>query len=234
LLQPHHDVVALATLGHRGGVAPSHRPVTVRDLVDQAERELDARGLERPHVAGNSLGGWMALELARRGRARTVCAISPAGSWTAGTEEQTAGVRKIRRSILLARLGRALPMNVLMRSGFVRRMVFRDVAEHGDRLTVAQALEATRDLLGCVISDDMLTLDEGIPHLAELACPVTLVWGDGDRLLPFEINGAVARRRIPSAEITIVPGAGHVPMIDEPERVAEAILRSTGTIQSDD
>jgi pimeloyl-ACP methyl ester carboxylesterase len=234
LLDPHHETIALTTLGHRGGFAPSRRPVTVRDLVDQAERELDAQGLERAHLAGNSLGGWMALELARRGRARTVCAIAPAGSWTAGTEEQTAGVRKIRRSILLARLGRALPMSMLMRSALVRQMVFRDVAEHGERLTAAQAREATRDLLGCVISDDMLTLDEGIPPLDDPPCPISLVWGDCDRLLPFEINGAVACRRIPSAEITIIPAAGHVPMIDEPEGVAEAILRSTGTMQPDD
>src|SRR5580765_7340519 len=108
LLEPHHDVVALTALGHRGGASPSRRPVTVRDLVDDAERQLDERGLSRPHVAGNSLGGWMAIELARRGRARTVCALSPAGFWTAGTHEQTAGVRKIRRAIRHARLGRPL------------------------------------------------------------------------------------------------------------------------------
>ena len=52
-----------------------------RQLVDDCERQLDELGIDRPHVAGNSLGGWTALELARRGRARSVCAFSPAGTW---------------------------------------------------------------------------------------------------------------------------------------------------------
>ena len=116
LLTPHHEVMALNALGHRGGAAPSRRPVTVRDVVDDAERMLDERGLDRPHIAGNSLGGWMAIELGRRGRARSVCALSPAGMWTAGTAEQGAGVRKIRRAIRAARMGRPVPFVIAPRS----------------------------------------------------------------------------------------------------------------------
>jgi pimeloyl-ACP methyl ester carboxylesterase len=56
-LEPFHDVVALTALGHRGGAAATQRPVTVRELVDHTERALDAHGLDRPHIAGNSLGG---------------------------------------------------------------------------------------------------------------------------------------------------------------------------------
>src|SRR3954454_7098836 len=80
LLEPHHEVVALTALGHRGGAAAGPGTVTVGALVDHAEQALAERGWDRPHVAGNSLGGWMAIELARPGRARTVCALSPAGS----------------------------------------------------------------------------------------------------------------------------------------------------------
>jgi pimeloyl-ACP methyl ester carboxylesterase len=227
-LDPHHELVALTTLGHRGGAAPSHRPVTVRDLVDEAERELDARGLERPHIAGNSLGGWMAIELARRGRARSVCALSPAGSWTAGTAEQTSGVRKIRRSIRMAQLGRALPMSLLMRSAYVRRLVLRDVAEHGERLTPAQTAEATRDLLECIVAEDILPTEDQIQPLDPLPCPITLAWSGEDKLLPAEINGAVARERLPQARFVVLPGTGHIPMIDDPENVARTILEAAG------
>jgi pimeloyl-ACP methyl ester carboxylesterase len=229
LLERHHEVVALTTLGHRGGRTPSRRPVRVSDLVDEAERELDAHSLKQPHIAGNSLGGWIAIELARRGRARTVCALSPAGSWTAGTAEQTASVRKIRRSITLARLGRALPMSLLMRLGLVRRLVLRDIAGHGDRLTAAQATEATRDLLGCVVADDMLSMREEFGPLDPPPCPITLAWGAEDKLLPLEVNGAVARGRIPQARFVELGGVGHVPMIDDPERVARTILQTTDT-----
>jgi pimeloyl-ACP methyl ester carboxylesterase len=228
LLEPHYEIVALTALGHRGGAAASSRPVKVRDLVDDAERALDERALQRPHIAGNSLGGWMAIELARRGRARTVCALSPAGSWTAGTVEQTVGVRKIRRAIWTARLGRALPTPLLMRSAVVRRLVLRDVAEHGDRLTAAQAVEATQDLLDCAVADDILSTDEEIAPLDPLPCPITLAWGSDDAVVPIDVNGAVARARLPDARFVVLAGVGHVPMIDDPESVARTIRQTTG------
>jgi pimeloyl-ACP methyl ester carboxylesterase len=78
LLEPDYDTIALTALGHRGG-RPGFAGVTVQDLVDDAERSLDDLGIGRPHLVGNSLGGWMAIELARRGRAASVCALFPAG-----------------------------------------------------------------------------------------------------------------------------------------------------------
>jgi len=229
LLEAHHEVDAVAALGHRGGASARNRPVTIGDLVDEVERYLDERGQARPHLAGNSLGGWMAIELARRGRAASVCALSPAGSWTAGTAEQTIGVRKIRRAILLARLGRALPMGLLMRSALVRRLVLRDVAVHGDRLTAAQALGANRDLLACAIADDVLSTDEEIAPLDPLPCPVTLAWAEEDAIEPIELNGPVARQRLPRADFVVLAGVRHVAMIDDLQRVARVILDTTGT-----
>jgi pimeloyl-ACP methyl ester carboxylesterase len=127
----------------------------------------------------------------------------------------------------MARLGRALPMSLLMRLAVVRRLVLRDVAAHGDRLTAAQTAENTRDLLGCVVAEDMLSTDEEIEPLDTLPCPITLAWAAEDKLLPLEINGAVARGRIPQARFVELPGVGHVAMIDDPESVARTILRTT-------
>jgi pimeloyl-ACP methyl ester carboxylesterase len=217
-LQPHRDVVALATLGHRGGAPAARRPVRVRDLVDHTERALDERGLERPHLAGNSLGGWMAIELARRGRARTVCA----GAWTAGTAEQTVGARKIRAARRGARLGRGVP--VLMRSPAARRLALRAVAVHGERLTADQAVQAGRDLVECPIVDDILATDEQIAPLDPLPCPITLAWAGADAITPLELNGAVARARLPQARFVALSCVGHVPMIDDPQGVAATIL----------
>jgi pimeloyl-ACP methyl ester carboxylesterase len=226
LLDSEHEIVALTALGHRGGAEPARRPVTVADMVDDAERALDELGLERPHIAGNSIGGWMAIELARRGRARTVCALSPAGSWHAGTAEQTDGVRKIRRSIAGARLGRPLPMRFVFRSATARRLTLREAAQHGDRLSAAQVDEATRDLLACTVADDLLVTDEEIAPLDPLPCPVTLAWSGEDRILPLDVNGAIARKRLPQARFVVLPGVGHVSMIDDPAGVADAILRA--------
>jgi pimeloyl-ACP methyl ester carboxylesterase len=226
-LEPHHDVIALTALGHRGGAAATHRPVTVRELVDHTERTLDAHGLDRPHIAGNSLGGWMAIELARRGRAQTVCALSPAGTWTAGTAEQTDGVRKIRRAIRNARLGRALPMSALLRSATVRRTVLRDAANHGEHLTAMQALEATRNLLACTVAEDILTTSEELAPLDPPPCPITIAWSADDALLPVDVNGATARQRVPRARFVVLADVGHVPIIDDPQKVARTIRQVT-------
>src|ERR1039457_6000148 len=78
-LKAHHQVLAPTLMGHHGGATPVERPVRLRHLVDDIERILDQSELDRPHFAGNSLGGWIALELAGRGRASSVCALSPAG-----------------------------------------------------------------------------------------------------------------------------------------------------------
>jgi pimeloyl-ACP methyl ester carboxylesterase len=225
-LERYHDVVVPTALGHRGGAPSILRPARVRDLVDHAEQMLDDRGVAQCHLAGNSLGGWMAIELARRGRALSVCALSPAGSWSAGTGEQTSGVRKIRRARRMARAGRALPMSVVMRSGTARRLVLRDVAERGERLTAAQALGATEDLLGCDVLDDVLDTDEELAPLDPLPCPVLLAWSGEDRILPVALNGVVARTRLPAAQFTVLPGVGHVPMFDDPERVARVLLET--------
>jgi pimeloyl-ACP methyl ester carboxylesterase len=226
-LEEHHDVVTPALLGHRGGT-PRTRQVRIVDLVDDVERTLDRHRLQQTHVVGNSLGGWVAIELARRGRAATVCALSPAGFWGAGSAAQTIGVRKIRRAVRMARLGRPLP--VLMRSPRVRRLAFRDVAVHGDRLNPGQATDATRDLLACTIVDDILTTCEEVAAVQSLPCPITLAWSGADAIVPLNLNGTIAADRIPHARFTVLPGVGHVPMIDAPDLVAETILDAVSTL----
>jgi pimeloyl-ACP methyl ester carboxylesterase len=80
LVSGHHRVYAPTADGHRGGSAAPRRPATMADMVDAAERYLDECGLDRPHLAGNSMGGLVAIELARRGRAASVCAFSRGAS----------------------------------------------------------------------------------------------------------------------------------------------------------
>src|ERR1700688_1920640 len=78
-LEPHHDVIVPTLAGHGGGppldpdIAPS-----VHALADGIEIELDRLGLQKVHIAGNSLGGWVVIELARRGRALSLVLFSPA------------------------------------------------------------------------------------------------------------------------------------------------------------
>lgn len=228
-LTEHHEVIALNALGHRGGPAARKHPTSVRDVVDAAEAMLDDRGIDKAHLAGNSLGGWMAIELALRGRALTVCALSPAGFWDAGDHGQTAGVRKLRRMAALTRSTQPV-QPLALRSALVRRLSMRDIACRADRLTPAQALAAATDLIECTITEDLLATDEQIAPIPELPCPITLAWSGKDAILPPSINGRTAQTRLPQARYKILPDVGHVPMIDDPELVATTILATTGAI----
>ncbi|MFD3745450.1 alpha/beta fold hydrolase [Nocardia sp. NPDC058633] len=227
LLAPHHEIISPTALGHRDGPPAVERPTRCAHLVDNVERDLDARGLHQVHIAGNSLGGWMAIELARRGRAVTVCALSPAGFWDSGSASHSASTGRIAHALTLAKLGR--PVTPLaLRSPLVRRIILRDIAVRGDRATHAAALDISRDLLECTVTADLLGTDEQIAPLDPLPCPITLAWSEHDRILPAQIYGTVAQQRLPDAHYRILPSVGHVPMVDNPRLVAETILETTG------
>ena len=140
LLAEDFDVVALNALGHRGGpAAGDSRPATIEALTDAAERQLDELGIEQAHLAGNSLGGWMALELARRGRARSVCALSPAGFWDevggrTGAHLQGAAARRCATSAAAgASRRRSARSRALSPLGDARRLPPRRPGEPGGR-----------------------------------------------------------------------------------------------------
>jgi pimeloyl-ACP methyl ester carboxylesterase len=225
LVSRDHHVIAPTAAGHRGGPQLVGK-ASVGALTDDIERLLDARALNRVHIAGNSLGGWIAIELARRGRAITVCALSPAGFWTPGANDQTKAINKIRRTRRLAQIARPIAPATL-RIPQIRRQTMRDVAEHGERLTPARAVGAMLDLLGCTNIDDLLTTSESVAPLASLPCPVTLAWGARDKIFPPHINGDTARQRLPRATYVLLPDVGHVPMIDNPRLTADTILAAT-------
>src|SRR4051794_9981898 len=158
-LEERFEVRSLGLAGHFG-CAPFADGVEVgaAALFDALERDLDDAGFDTVHVCGNSLGGWAALELAKRGRARSCVAISPAGGWEAGSRQE----KRLKR--LFTRLNRtsvwANPRRetLFLRPG-VRRLAMRDVAEHGDRMTPRQAAELLQGSAECPIYWDLF---EGI------------------------------------------------------------------------
>lgn len=223
LLSDDFEVIAPTAAGHRGGPsAPAG--LTIARLVDDVEGLLDARGLPQAHLAGNSMGGWMALELARRGRALSVCALSPAGCWTPGGRDETHATSTIRTGRRLARVAGPL-VPLALRSQRLRRTVLRDAAEHADRLTPSQAVEMVRDLAACTAAPDLLGTTEYVQPLTA-PCPITLAWSLRDRIFPPEINGTNARRLIPDATYLELADVGHIPMIDDPALCASVIRQA--------
>jgi pimeloyl-ACP methyl ester carboxylesterase len=198
------------------------------DMVDATEHYLDQRDLDRPHLAGNSIGGYIAIELARRGRAATVCALSPVGFWSAGDGLQTEASKAVDKNRANARRLRPLAP-LLFKSATVRRLGMRDGACRGDRLSAARIVEIADDgIASSVVADDLLASEWQIQPLNPLPCPVTIAWSEKDALLPVAKYRTNAQERLPQATFTILPGVGHIPMIDDPALVARTILAVTG------
>jgi pimeloyl-ACP methyl ester carboxylesterase len=229
VLSDHHQVFTPTLLGHCGGPPVRRRPVRIWDVIDAAEEYLDENGLQRPHLAGNSMGGFVALELARRGRAASVCALSPAGFWSTGDDSHARAAGKVRRVAVMSRLSRPVAP-LIFRSATVRRIAFRflNSARHGDRLPALQAVGAANDVVACTVTNDLLsTAEEQVAPLDPLPCPITIAWGEKDSLFPVETYGQVARERLPGATFEILPDVNHVAMMDDPDLVARTILAVT-------
>jgi pimeloyl-ACP methyl ester carboxylesterase len=231
LLSSYHQVFTPTLLGHRGGPPVQCRPATIWDVIDAAEEYLNEHGLQRPHLVGNSAGGFVALELARRGRAATVCALSPAGFWSTEDGSKSRADKKVLRSATMSRL--ATPVGPLIfKSATVRRLSLRflNTAYHGDRLAAARLNELCQDTVGCTVTNELFsTDDEQIAPLDPLPCPITIAWSEKDSLLPVAIYGKIARERVPQATFEILPDVNHMAMIDDPDLVARTILAVTGT-----
>jgi pimeloyl-ACP methyl ester carboxylesterase len=235
LLSGHHQVLTPTLLGHSGGPQVQRRPATIWDVIDAAEVYLDENGLQRPHLAGNSLGGFVAIELARRGRASTVCALSPAGfrSTGRGAPAQDVASRKVHKIAAISLLAvLAGPLGPLVfKSAVVRRLALRflNSARHGDRVPAGRLLELCRIITNCSVGRQVLsTEEEQVAPLDPLPCPITLAWSEKDSLLPLAAYGEVARERLPAATFEILPDVDHVPMLDDPALVAQTILTVTG------
>lgn len=230
-LRSYHEIYAPTAIGHRGGPPVARRPAAIGDVVDWAEGYLDEQGLERPHLAGHSMGGFVAIELARRGRAATVCALSPGGFWSSGDGLRKRTMAKVVDSAGMARLTRPITP-FAMKSATIRRLWFRgSAAVHGNRITAQRGVEIIDEYLACTVKNEIFSTDEEqIAPLDPLPCPITLAWSEKDAMLPVAAYGPTARERLPRAAFTILEDVGHDPMMDDPALVARTILASTGAL----
>jgi pimeloyl-ACP methyl ester carboxylesterase len=229
LLRDSHEVFAWSLPGHSDG-EPWDRSVafSISSYADAVEAQLDARGLDRVHLAGNSLGGWLALELAGRGRALSVVGVCPAGGWEAHSADERRLARYFRRNrLLLKYFGRALPF--VARHTSLRRLALRDVVTDGRKIPAASALALFEGAKACEVFDEVLGLIDTDARFAPqpIACPVRILYSSNDRLLRWPSCYGTMRRQLADAEWVCLDGLGHVPMWDSPEVVAAAILEHT-------
>ena len=222
-LTAHRTVYAVDLPGVGGSsstrVAAPSNPQAFADVV---EVWIKAIGLDRPHVAGNSLGGGIALELARRGAASSATLISPIGFWTAIEDLYCRWVLRGIRALAVA-LRAITP--VLLRFTVLRTAFFWPVVGRPWRLTPEQALAASSALVKTTAFQETL---QGCSvyraHMGRVPdVPLTTAWGTRDALLP-RCQARRARRAFPHSRFVWLQGCGHVPMTDDPPAVAAVLL----------
>lgn len=227
-LSARYEVIAPTLAGHDGGPPfDAHGPLTFASSADHLERHLDEIGVGSAHFVGNSLGGGLTLELAKRGRARSVVALAPAGGWSEGDGEAKRLARFFAQQLRITRLsGRRI--NTVMKRSWSRRMALREVMSHGELVSQADAVDLALTAVRCQIANQAIQALRADKNLAlqdldRIDCPVLLASPEFDRILPAERHAPRFRREIPGVESRMLPGCGHVPMWDDTRLVVRMI-----------
>ena len=228
-LERRHDVLAPTLAGHAGGPLVEPDRLNGALLVDEAERSMDEAGFATAHIAGNSLGGWIALQLAVRGRADTVVALAPAGGWAEGDESHQ---RTLALQAALHDMAKeAAPhAEAIMASPGGRRRATQYLTTNFEHIPAELLAHQLRGAAGCAAQPliDQALRDRWSLDAQRIACPVRIVWGTADRLLPWP-SAAVRYRHewLPHADWVELEGIGHCPQLDVPLETSQLILGAT-------
>jgi pimeloyl-ACP methyl ester carboxylesterase len=203
---------------------PDGVPPTVANLVDGLARSLDDLGIELPvDIAGNSLGGTMALEAAARGIARTVVAISPPGLWR---EHPPPHVKHVFRALRLMATNFTSVLKASVSIPLLREILLAVPLSAGSaRMPAFEARGAIDDLAGSTAFEETFEHTRAPFFGRHIRMPVTVAFGDRDWILP---RGSRCGKELPAHTKWIErPGWGHVPMWVDPVGVSELILEGT-------
>jgi pimeloyl-ACP methyl ester carboxylesterase len=196
------------------GYGQSDEPEWLENIHDIAYFYLDflaALKLEKAVVIGNSMGGWMAMEMAVRNtsRIRSVMLVSPAGHFAPGVQPA---------DIFL------LPPEEAVRK------LFHDQKFAEQRLAIPETPESIDLGLKNRHTTARLAWEPRLhdPHLAKwlhrIDVPVSIVWGAQDQILPVATAHEL-ERLIPDAELNIFENCGHLPQVEQAEKFCDVVFR---------
>jgi len=220
LLARERDVIALDLPGH--GDSPvvtgiEHSPSGYAPVVAET---LEHLGLGNVDIAGNSMGAWTGLEPAKLGRARSVVALGPAGLWPKHSPWSA------RSTLWLLHHAPPAPP-VLLRSPLGRKALLSRIYGRPERVPPEEAIEAAAVMRSTRGYGEHLrqTTRSRFTGGQDIDVPVTIAYGDRERLVPKRARGA---DELPAhTRWVTLPGCGHVPTWDDPELVAKTVLEGT-------
>lgn len=225
-LAQEYDVLAVTLPGHTDGPELPEGDSIPR-LVDALEAMLDEVGWTDAHLVGFSLGGWLSLELAKRGRARTVTAVAPGGAETEHHDRESRRIRWLfARLHLGARMMLPLADDLCRRPRF-RKLAMQDQMVDGSKLKPRESAAMIRAFATTPVFKRFLaeigSSGAGLTELDQVKVPVTVLWGEKDRVLPERLHGSFFRRELPHATYRTMANAGHVPFWEATEAVVDGV-----------
>lgn len=220
-----YEVLAPTMPGHNGGVKGRFFLDTA-ELADDMERRMDELGWDTAHIVGNSLGGWVAFELERRGRARSLTAIAPAGGWHRWSLPKYEIVLKFVLGLPVWLTAKVLGRRAARLPG-ARAAASVPVSATPDGITDADMLDIIDDVTHCAAYYQLLVkalLLPGLMELADTKIPTHMVICEKDRVLPHPRFVNHFRKHLPEAtRYTELDAVGHIPMFEAPELIAGLI-----------
>ncbi|MFC4436629.1 MULTISPECIES: alpha/beta fold hydrolase [Natrialbaceae] len=226
------EVIAVDLPGH-GETPPLSGEVSIDTLAEAVASFLGENDLEGVDVVGNSMGGRLVLELARRGDVGATVALAPGGFWTGW--ERYFFYATLAPSIRLVRLLQPV-MDQLTASAAGRTLLLAQLSARPWKLSADVAREEMRTFADSPSFDELLrrlAFGSGQPGTDSAPGPIVIGWGRKDRVtLPRQAKRAMAR--FPDARLYWFEGSGHYPHWDAPEEAAQLILTGTARNESDE
>jgi pimeloyl-ACP methyl ester carboxylesterase len=230
-LTPYRRVVTVDLPGHGESPAVGQPPNMLEFLTDELSAfvaDVTPEG-ERAHVAGNSLGGWLALALAARGEVVSATALSPAGFFVNRLDQKRARATFVSIRTIAKISGKRLPQALQFKA--IRYAALAPFFAKPSRISYEDALVDSRSLMANEVLDPLGPLPFVLPAVVDPAIPVTVAWGRRDLVLPVYQARRVLEQ-FPAAQLSVLPRLGHVPMSDDPALIAKILLDGSSAASS--
>jgi pimeloyl-ACP methyl ester carboxylesterase len=217
-LVPHYRVIVPDQLGFGESAHPQDADYSPTAQAARARALAQALGLQGLHLGGSSMGGQIALVYAAQHptEVKSLWLLDAAGVWSAPESELRRMISQTGRNPLMA----ASEDEFAQLFGFVMSdppFIPRPLVNVMARERMANfALEAR--------IFQQVAAESVEQRVAGLAVPALIVWGDQDRAIHVDTAG-VLHKLMPRSQVIVMPGIGHLPMVEQPQRSAQDYLR---------
>jgi pyruvate dehydrogenase E2 component (dihydrolipoamide acetyltransferase) len=222
-LVDHHRTISIDLPGHGASDKSPDADYSVDGLATAVSAALATLKLDRPVLVGHSLGGAVALRIASResGATRGVVAINSAGLGEEINSELT--------TLMAGDAGEGTARGLLRLFYEDQKLVAdRGVAEMAQTQLVDGAWIAQQAVANAAF-DAGRQRPESRVDPAAIPVPVALVWGELDCVIPLA-HAVESLRLFADASLTLVPGVGHVPQVENASRTATIIRRFANSL----